>query len=174
MRLLFWLTLLFGAVSFAPLAPASAAPPTVHASDQMMDEAPMGRWMTADHDAVIEIAPCGAELCGEIVGMVLQPSDPVPKDWTGASLCDLTIIHAAERESDGRTVWRGTIVNPRDGAAYHAQLTIGADRQLRLRGYIALPVFGSTQRWTAYTGPDATADCRLSPTPSQMMSSASS
>jgi uncharacterized protein (DUF2147 family) len=170
-----YLALLFGALLFAPLAPAHATPSTVAASGQMMDEPPIGRWMTPTHDAVIQIAPCGTELCGQIVGMVLQPTDPVPRDWTGASLCGLTIIHAAaEREGDGRVVWRGSIINPHDGAAYHAQLTVGADHRLHLRGYVALPVFGLTQRWTAYNGPDATVDCRLSPTPRPMMTSASS
>ncbi len=98
--------------------------------------------------------------------MVLQPSDPVPRDWAGTSQCDLTIIRAAaERDSDGHLLWRGTIVNPRDGAAYHAQLRVGADHQLYLRGYVALPIFGLTQRWASYNGPDAAADCRLSQAP---------
>src|SRR5428012_3025 len=100
--------LLFGVVSFAPLAPANAAPSAVEASGQTADQLPTGRWMTPDHDAVIQIVPCGARLCGQIVGMVLQPTDPVPRDWAGDSQCDLTIIRAAaERESDGRLVWRG-------------------------------------------------------------------
>ncbi len=107
--------------------------------------------------------------------MVLQPTDPVPPDWTGPSLCGLTIILAAAvREGDGRVVWRGTIINPHDGASYHARLTVGADHELHLRGYVALPVFGLTQRWTAYNGPDTPVDCRLSPTPTPMMTSASS
>jgi uncharacterized protein (DUF2147 family) len=161
-----WSALLFGFVLFAPLAPAKAAPSAVNASAQMSDEIPTGRWMTPDHDAVIQIAPCGAELCGQIVGMVLQPTDPVPRDWAGASQCGLTIIHAAaERESDGRVVWRGTIVNPRNGAAYQARLSVGADHELHLRGYVALPIFGLTQRWMSYTGPDVPTDCRLGQTP---------
>jgi len=158
-----FVALLFGVVSLAPLAPANAAPPAVEASAQTAGQMPTGRWMTPDHDAVIQIVPCGAELCGQIVGMVLQPTDAVPRDWAGASQCDLTIIRAAaERESDGRLVWRGTIVNPRNGTAYHAQFRIGADHQLHLRGYVGLPIFGLTQRWTSYTGPAAPADCRLS------------
>jgi uncharacterized protein (DUF2147 family) len=161
-----WVALLFGVASLAPMAPANAAPSTVEASGQMADQMPTGRWMTPDHDAVIQIAPCGAELCGQIVGMVLQPSDPVPRDWAGASQCDLTILRAAAaREGDGSVVWRGIIVNPRNGAAYHAQFKIGADHQLHLRGYVGLPVFGLTQRWPSYTGPAAPADCRLSQAP---------
>ena len=52
---------------------------------------------------------------------------------------------APQREYDGRVIWRGTIVDPRNGSAYHAQMIIGADHQLKLRGYVALPIFGLTQ-----------------------------
>jgi uncharacterized protein (DUF2147 family) len=165
-RRLGWLGLFFGFISFAPLAPAKAAPPVTNASAQISGVAPTGRWMTPDHDAVIQIVPCGADLCGQIVGMVLQPTDPTPRDWLGTSQCGLTIIRAAaERDSDGSVVWRGTIVNPRNGAAYHAQLRVGADHQLHLRGYVALPIFGMTQRWDSYNGPDVPADCRLAQAP---------
>jgi uncharacterized protein (DUF2147 family) len=147
-------------LAFAPLAPAHAAPSAVDTN--WLTEIPTGRWMLPSHDAVIQIVPCGTALCGQIVGMVLAPTDPVPKDWTGVSQCDLTIIRVApERGDDGQWVWQGTIVNPRDGSAYQVQLKIGMDRQLKLRGYVGLPIFGRTQSWTSYTGPDAAADCRL-------------
>ena len=70
-----FLALLFGAVFLAPLAPANAAPSTVNASMQISGDTPTGRWMTPDHDAVIQISPCGTDVCGQIVGMVLQPTD---------------------------------------------------------------------------------------------------
>lgn len=158
-----WLALLFCSLAFASPAPAHAAPPAVDTSWQMPNEIPTGRWITPSHDTVIQIVPCGTELCGQIVGMVLAPTDPVPKDWTGASQCGLTIIRAApQRDDDGSLVWRGTVVDPRDGSAYHAELKIGADHQLKLRGYVGLPIFGRTESWTSYTGPAAAPDCRLS------------
>ena len=165
MRRMGWLALLFCFVSFVPLASANAAPPAADTSWKMSSETPTGRWMTPSHDAVIQIAPCGADVCGQIVGMVLAPTDPVPRDWAGASQCNLTIIRAApQREYDGRVIWRGIIIDPRDGSAYHAQMIIGADHQLKLRGYVGLPIFGRTQSWVSYTGPEAAADCRLSQT----------
>jgi uncharacterized protein (DUF2147 family) len=156
------LALLFCFVSFAPLAQANAAPPAADTSWKMASENPTGRWLLPSHDAVIQIVPCGADLCGQIVGMVLQPTEPVPKDWAGASQCGLTIIRTAPAvDGNGRVVWRGTIVNPRDGSAYHAQITMGADHALKLRGYVGLPIFGRTQTWKSYHGPDASSDCRL-------------
>ena len=160
MRRMGGLALLFCFVAFAPLAPAHAAPSAVDRS--WSNEIPTGRWVMPNHAAVLEIVPCGPDLCGQIVGMLLAPTDPVPKDWTGVSQCDLTIIRVApERRGDGQVVWHGIIVNPRNGSAYHVELKIGADRQLKLRGYVGLPIFGRTQSWPSYTGPDAAADCRL-------------
>jgi uncharacterized protein (DUF2147 family) len=154
-----WSALLFCLVAYVPLAPANAAASAL----DIVGATPSGRWITPSHDTVIQIAPCGAQLCGEIVGMVLAPSDPVPKNWNGVSLCDLTIIRVTpEAEDDGRVVWRGRVVDPRDGSAYRARMSVGADHQLKLRGYFGLPIFGLTQSWAPYTGPDAAADCRLS------------
>jgi uncharacterized protein (DUF2147 family) len=34
---------------------------------------PTGRWITADNQAVIQIAPCGKNLCGQIVRLALRP-----------------------------------------------------------------------------------------------------
>ncbi len=62
MRRLGGLFLLLGAIGLAPLAPAHAAAPTVAESAQMMDEPPIGRWLTPDRDAVIQISACGTEL----------------------------------------------------------------------------------------------------------------
>ncbi len=122
---------------------------------------PNGRWVTPNHDAVIEIAPCGQNLCGRIVGMALAPTDPIPNDWQGQTQCGLTIIKTTpSTDAAGKTVWNGSITDPRDGSVYHAKLTPGPANHLLLRGYIGLPLFGQTQSWTPYNGP-ITTDCRL-------------
>jgi uncharacterized protein (DUF2147 family) len=122
---------------------------------------PDGLWMTANHDAIIQIAPCGSGLCGYIVGMFLGPQDPTPKDWAGTSQCRLNIIQAApQTDSSGWPYWTGSIVNPRDGTAYHAIIRLNAQNQLLLRGYVVLPIFGETQTWTPYHGTLAE-NCRL-------------
>ena len=120
-----------------------------------------GRWITAGHSAVVQIAPCGADLCGRIVGMVLAPGEPVPRDWQGQSQCGLTIIQTAPDAGSGGTSWTGSILDPRDGSVYHAHITLSAG-ELKLRGYVGLPIFGQTQTWMSYGGHPGP-DCRLTP-----------
>jgi uncharacterized protein (DUF2147 family) len=116
---------------------------------------PTGLWMTADHTAVIQIAPCKTGLCGEIVGIHLKhPGDPMPQDWQGQPQCGLTIIQTtAVTSSGGNTVYKGYVLDPRDGAFHPALLALDAFRRLILRGYMFLPFLGRSTTWTAYTGP---------------------
>ena len=123
-----------------------------------------GRWVTANHSAVVQIAPCGADLCGRIVGIVLGPNEPIPKDWRGASQCGLTIIQVAPDPGSNGTVWNGSILDPRDGSVYNARIAAAPGQQLRLRGYLGLPIFGQTQTWSAYGAP-VPPDCRLPAAP---------
>jgi uncharacterized protein (DUF2147 family) len=140
-------------LGFGLLAPAAFA----------QNASPTGLWMTANHNAVVQIAPCGADLCGRIVGTVLGPNDPTPTDWTGAPQCGLTIFRTApQRNDDGTTEWDGTILDPRDGSHYGARITLSSSTQLQLRGYLGLPIFGQTQTWTPYNRPVA-ANCRIQP-----------
>lgn len=124
-------------------------------------EAPIGRWLTQDRDAVIAIEPCGASLCGRIVGIALDhPSDPIPRDYAGRSQCGLTIIRDAV--PDGGSEWKAEIVDPRDGSVYRARMQLDRQRRLRVRGYIMIPLLGRTQVWTPFARalPDS---CRLPP-----------
>jgi uncharacterized protein (DUF2147 family) len=118
-----------------------------------------GRWLIEDGDAVIRIAPCGSTLCGLIVGIgTFSPDGSPPKDNFGRSQCGLEIIHALVQSEPGR--WFGTITNPEDGRTYKTRLSLDDGGRLRLRGYLGIPLFGSTQTWTAYAG-TLTADCRM-------------
>lgn len=120
---------------------------------------PTGRWVTPAHNAVIQISRCGTALCGRIVGIVLAPGEPVPVDWQGRSQCGLTIIHVAPA-GDG-SLWSGSITDPRDGSSYHARIRLADANDLRLRGYLGIPLLGQTQTWTKYSGPLVPLDCRL-------------
>lgn len=142
-------------------APQAHAQPAIPASNIASAAAPTGLWATQNHDAVIQIAPCGSNLCGQIVGMVLQPQEPTPKDWAGGTQCHLTIIQASPHTDDsGQVTWTGSIVNPRSGSSYSIILRQDASHNLLLRGYIGLPIFGETQTWSPYQG-NLADNCRL-------------
>jgi uncharacterized protein (DUF2147 family) len=118
-----------------------------------------GLWLTEDRDAVIKIEACGDVLCGLIAGIgTFSPDGSPPKDIRGRSQCGLEIIDALVQGDSGR--WFGTITNPEDGRAYKVRLSLDDAGRLLLRGYVGIPLFGSTQIWTAYSGM-LTADCRM-------------
>ena len=56
----------------------------------------------------------------------------------------------------------GTVTDPHDGDVYHATLWVADDGNLHLRGYIGIPLLGSTQTWTHFTG-TLRPDCHFSP-----------
>lgn len=122
---------------------------------------PVGRWLTEGGRGVIEIAPCGPGLCGRIVGMAAFPADgSLPRDVAGKPKCGLEIVHALL--PDGDSDWKGRITDPDTGSVYGATVALDETGRLRLRGYLGISLFGSTQLWTRYAG-GVTADCRLLP-----------
>jgi uncharacterized protein (DUF2147 family) len=125
---------------------------------------PTGRWITANQQAVIQISPCGADLCGQIVGLALaHPNDPMPLNWQGHPQCGETILQtapAATAAPSGARSWVGEVLDPRSGAIYQARIALNALRHLVLHGYIGLPIFGQSQTWTPYAG-RTLANCKL-------------
>jgi uncharacterized protein (DUF2147 family) len=119
---------------------------------------PVGRWLTENGHGVIAIEPCGDALCGRIVGIERAPTDPMPTDVAGRSQCGLTIITDQKPTADGG--WEGRITDPRDGKTYQAKLWVDATGNLHLRGFIGIPLLGSTQIWQKYNG-SLTAECGL-------------
>jgi uncharacterized protein (DUF2147 family) len=119
-----------------------------------------GLWLTKNHDGIIKISTCDGGLCAEITGMILDhPTDPTPVDYRGVSQCHLKLITDAKPiRSD---LWKGHILDPRNGSRYGVELHLDGNNNLALRGYLGIPLFGETQTWTPYRGqvPD---DCRLS------------
>ena len=117
---------------------------------------PIGRWLTQDHDGVIEIAACGATLCGRIVGM-RKPlgADGTPAhDPAGHPSCGLTILDQVTQPAPGD--YRAQITDPNDGKVWNCVFSLAADGTLRLRGYVLVRALGRTQTWTRYQGPIGT------------------
>ncbi len=120
---------------------------------------PTGEWYTPDRTGVIRIGPCDNALCGVIVGLTDWPKDgSVLRDVHGKPQCHLLLLNALHPRDDGR--WHGTVTNPEDGRTYDAEVWIGPDGAMRLRGYIGLEIFGSTQRWPTFHGSIAD-DCHF-------------
>jgi uncharacterized protein (DUF2147 family) len=78
-------------------------------------------------------------------------------DQKDAPMLGLTIIKAMKR--DGRNYEEGSIMDPRDGTVYHAQMELSADgKKLSVRGYLGIPLLGQTQVWTRLPDDSMAAD----------------
>jgi uncharacterized protein (DUF2147 family) len=121
---------------------------------------PLGLWSTPDRQGVVQIRPCGgANLCGIIVGVTTAPGSPPPRDITGVPQCQLTLLSNLAPREDGR--WHGQVRNPEDGHVYNAEVWIGPDGNMRLRGFLGIELFGETQTWLKFDG-SVRPDCRFS------------
>ena len=138
------------------LGSLAAAASTVRAAD--LPPAPVGRWLSQDHDGVFEIGACGQTLCGRLIGMRYQGD--MPTDKAGHPQCGLMMLTGFLRQQDDPARWAGKILDPEKGRTYHAVIWSPEPGLLNLRGYLLLPLFGETQRWTRYDGSIGAA-CRL-------------
>lgn len=78
---------------------------------------------------------------------VFQTCQKCPGDQKDAPMLGLTIVKGMKR--DGNSYTDGSILDPRDGTVYHAQMELSADgQQLSVRGYLGIPLLGETQIWT--------------------------
>jgi uncharacterized protein (DUF2147 family) len=73
----------------------------------------------------------------------------------------LTIIKNMQR--DGLNYQNGTILDPRDGNVYNALMQLSPDgRQLTVRGYLGIALFGQNQIWHRLPSADlAKVDCSV-------------
>ena len=132
-------TLFLAAVALTITVPLAAAEPVI------------GRWLTAEKTGVVEIAPCGAKLCGTIVRLTGPPrggADPRDANNPNPALRSRRIVGLpiltgfTARESD----WRGQIYDPNSGKTYRSIVKLGARNTLEVKGCIG--PFCRTQVWT--------------------------
>ena len=141
---------MFRYIHFAAFACSVALLASVLAVAPARAQNVLGAWSTPDGRGVVAIEQCGDALCGRIVGIFRAPGEPIPKDVHGAPQCGLTIISKEHPTGDG--AWLGQVVDPRTGTVYGAKLWVDDRGDLRLRGFVGLPMLGETQIWHHFAG----------------------
>jgi uncharacterized protein (DUF2147 family) len=131
--------LLAATLVLAPLSATAAAP------------AVEGLWRTEDGSAVVEIAPCGQQMCGRIA-RVLATGANVPRtdvnnsdpQRRGRPLVGLQILSGFRA---GAKAWEdGRAYDPKSGRSYDATLRLNADGSLRVTGCVLIVC--QSVRWT--------------------------
>ena len=124
-----------------------------HAADAVL-----GKWLTKGGKSHVEITNCGASLCGKIVWLK-EPNDKAGKPKVdirnkntklrSRPLMGLSLIKGFEKADDKGAHWTGgTIYNASDGKIYKCYIQLQSDGRLKVRGYVAIKLFGKTQYWT--------------------------
>lgn len=115
----------------------------------------LGTWLTTDGKAHIEIFQCGDRYCGKIVWLSEPLEDGKPKrdkENPDEALRDRPIIGLVlmrDFSFEGDATWSGgKVYDPESGDEYQGKMTMEDPTTLDLRGYVLLPLFGRTERWT--------------------------
>lgn len=120
------------------VGPAHAAPTPI-----------TGNWVTGDGSGLVQIAPCGQQLCGRLARVLKAKPGSADRDVNNpdAALRNRPIVGLpiltgfVASTSD----WRGRIYDPRNGKTYKSIVGRAADGTLKVQGCIAF--FCQTQVW---------------------------
>lgn len=124
---------------------------TLLAATPAMAAAPItGKWVTAEKDSIIEISPCGKNMCGKI-SKFLTPVQGPPFDRNNPDkalrnrpLLGLPILLAL---ADSGKQWEGKIYDPKEGKTYKSKAYLNPNGTLTVKGCIAF--FCKSFIWTA-------------------------
>jgi uncharacterized protein (DUF2147 family) len=108
-----------------------------------------GRWLTVEGKAIVEIAPCGAQLCGRIA-KVLKPRPGGPavdinnpdKALRQRPIEGIAILSGFTAAGDR---WKGRIYDPESGRTYRSEL-VASGGTLKVKGCFG--PFCRSQEWT--------------------------
>lgn len=110
-----------------------------------------GQWLTAERNAIVTIAPCGASYCGTIAKvLVTRPgvpktdvNNPDPK-LRSRPLVGLPILRGFTWSG---TTWKGgRVYDPRTGRDYRSLIQLQANGTLKVSGCVAF--ICQSQYWT--------------------------
>ena len=121
-------------------APAAATPPDV-----------TGLWLTDDGKGVVEVAPCGRNMCGKIVRVLdrrpgipttdVENPDPARRNRPIVGLQVLSGFKPGTNQWEG-----GQAYDPKKGSSYRSSLRLNRDGSLRITGCVLFVC--QSVRWT--------------------------
>jgi uncharacterized protein (DUF2147 family) len=126
-------------LALAPTAAAATAPSV------------QGLWLTDDHKGIVQIAPCGARMCGRIA-KVLDSGPNVPKTDVhnpNPALRSRPILGLATLTgfSGSGSDWSGgRAYDPKSGKSYRSTLKLNPDGSLNVSGCVFF--ICESRRWT--------------------------
>ncbi len=116
-----------------PLALLSGASALVMLSSTaaLASQGPVGHWRVANGKAIIDIRPCGGNLCGFVA--------------SGGEAVGKQIFYNMRQEGDE---WSGTIVDVTDGQRYSGHISLVSGSTLKVEGCALGGLFCGDQKWS--------------------------
>jgi uncharacterized protein (DUF2147 family) len=119
----------------------------------------LGVWITKDAKSHVEISEANGKYFGKIVWLrdslkygkpALDDKNP-DEELRNRPVLGMTIMR--DFVYDGEMVWTsGKVYDPESGNDYGGKMTLVDQSTLDLRGYVLVPLFGRTERWTRFGG----------------------
>lgn len=120
-----------------------------------------GYWMDSHGEVVLETQPCGGGVCAKVVWLRLPygPDRKPLKDFRNPdpalqnrAVCGLRVIDGFAKQPDG-TWGGGDVYVPDLGMSFKGYATVLSPTQIEVRGYVLLPLFGSSEVWSRVAKP---------------------
>jgi uncharacterized protein (DUF2147 family) len=115
-----------------------------------------GYWMDSDGEVLLQIGRCGNARCGRVAwlrkprgpdgGPLRDFRNPDPRLQT-RFVCGLPVVTGFKKQPDG--TWSdGTVYVPDHGMSFSGYAEVLNVNQVKVSGYVFLPIFGSSEVWT--------------------------
>ena len=117
--------------------------------------------MDSDGEVMLEIKPCGDARCGKVAWLKqpLGPDGLALLDYRNPNptlkkrpVCGLEVVSNFKKQQDG-TWGGGTVYVSDQGTSYSGYAEVLSSTQIKVTGYIALPIFGISEVWTRVSKP---------------------
>ncbi len=120
-----------------------------------------GYWMDSDGEVILEIGQCGNARCGRVAWLrkplgpdgrlLLDYRNPDPK-LQKRPVCGLEVVSGFKKQPDG--IWSdGTVYVSDLGQSFSGYAEILNPTQVKVTGYVILPLFGASEVWTKVSHP---------------------
>ena len=120
-----------------------------------------GYWMDSDGEVILDIGRCGDARCGKVAWLrkPLGPDGRLLLDYRNPDpnlqkrpVCGLEVVSGFKKQPDG--TWSdGTVYVSDLGQSFSGYAEVLGPTQVKVTGYIILPLFGASEVWTRVSHP---------------------
>ncbi len=109
-----------------------------------------GEWLIEDGDARVRIAPCGADLCGNVAWIkegspTVDVNNPDPTKRSRPLLGSAVLLAL---KPSGAGQWTGSLYDAENGRTYVGKLSIIDEHHIKVAGCVLGGLICESQTWT--------------------------